>query len=79
MTFSPPPTIAEMEEGRAKGEEAGSLLEKYAGDKKELPRMTRGALRVLDAGFRIVVWASGLVVDLLASVVLTVSACAQRA
>jgi len=79
MTFSPPPTVAEMEEGRTKGEAAGSLLEKYAGDKKELPRMTRGALRVLDTAFRIVVWALGLLVELLASVVLTVSACAQRA
>lgn len=79
MTFSAPPTIAEMEEGRTKGKGAESLLEKYAGDERELPRATRGVLRVLDCGFRIVVWALGLLVELLARVVLTVSACAQRA
>ena len=79
MTFSAPPTIAEMEEGRTKGKGADSLLEKYAGDEKELPRATRGVLRVLDCGFRLIVWVLGLLVEMLASVVLTISACAQRA
>lgn len=79
MIFSAPPTIAEMEEGRTKGKGVDSLRGKYAGDEKELPRMTRGVLRVLDTGFRLVVWALRLLVELLASVILTVSACAQRA
>jgi len=73
-TFSAPPTIAEVEEGRGKLD----LMEKYVGG-KELPQTTRGVLKLLFWAFRLVVWALTVSVNLLAKVVVGVSALAQKA
>ncbi len=75
LSFSAPPTIAEMEEGRGKVD----FWEKYADGERELPTATRGVLRVLFGGLRVVVWALTLLVGLLAKLVVGASAVVQRA